>query len=318
MSIELPLVSIVAICYNQASYAVETLDSIIAQTYPHIQLIIIDDCSTDNSVEVIQNWIDENNVDCEFVIHSENLGVTKTCNDGLRMVKGKYYQLIACDDILNPNKIEKQVQLLEENNHVAMVYSDVFLIDQDSNVTDDSLLKMTSYFPNLPTGDIFSELAKDNFIPAPSVLIKSLVPDNIGFYDESLLYEDYDMFLRISRSYDILYIKENLAKYRTIPNQLSQVTKQNGIKELVRTKARLKHIGIKDEWDKTILIEIVRSVDGAMLIDRELTLEILKITLLYFKNCWLKLRFMALKLGLPSILVAKIFFKLRKFDSLYG
>ena len=73
-----PLVSIVALCYNHESYLKETLDSILNQTYKNIQLIIIDDCSKDNSISLIKNWIHKNKVECVFIAHKENRGVCKS------------------------------------------------------------------------------------------------------------------------------------------------------------------------------------------------------------------------------------------------
>ncbi len=219
----MPLVSIGAVCYNQARFVVETLESIRKQTYPNIQLIIIDDCSTDNSVEVIQNWIDEHHVDCEFVKHEVNLGVTKTCNDGLRRVKGKYYQLIACDDIMMPEKIEKQVEILNtSSDDVAMVFSDAELLVQDGLCYGKTFIQLFRQFKDTPSGWIFGELLEGNYIPAPSVLIKSEVIRQIGNYDEKIGYEDYDMWLRISAQYRIIFDSYISCKYRIHESNMSK------------------------------------------------------------------------------------------------
>ena len=85
-----PLVSIVAICYNHEKFVKETLDSILHQTYSNIQLIIIDDCSQDNSVSEIKNWIKMNSVDCVFIERTENSGLCKNLNEGIVVSKGKY------------------------------------------------------------------------------------------------------------------------------------------------------------------------------------------------------------------------------------
>lgn len=314
---ELPLVSIIAICYNQAKYAIETLDSILSQTYPNIQLIIIDDCSTDNSVEVIEKWIEEKKVVCEFVRHAENWGVTRTCNDGLRRVKGKYYQVIACDDVLKSYKIERQVIIFEKNDALALLYSDVNLIDQNSKRVKKSFLMQNRHFPDMPQGKVFTELLINNFIPAPSLLIRYSVINYVGAYDENLPYEDYDMLLRICRDNSIGYMHETLVKYRILNGQLSEESINDGKKLLTRSIARMKHVGIKATWDRMILKELVSSIDKAMNLNRDFSLKILAYSKRYFYGFRLFSREILLKSGLPMVIVAKISFKLRKFDLLF-
>ena len=104
MFISPPLVSIIALCYNQEEFLCETLESIKAQTYKNLELIIIDDCSTDQSVKKIESWIKANNHNCNFITNKENLGLVKSLNIAVKKCKGKYYSLIACDDIYLPKK----------------------------------------------------------------------------------------------------------------------------------------------------------------------------------------------------------------------
>ena len=109
-----PIVTVVALCYNQEKYVIETLDSIAEQTYSNIQLIIADDFSKDNSSIKIMDWIqNHSDLDITIIQNKSNLGVTKTLNKCIDIAKGKYYQAIACDDILMPHKIEKMVKALE-------------------------------------------------------------------------------------------------------------------------------------------------------------------------------------------------------------
>ncbi|WP_303813338.1 glycosyltransferase family A protein, partial [Apibacter mensalis] len=95
MDKELPLVSIVAINYNNSKHLVETLDSIDQQTYKNIELIIVDDCSTDDSVKKIDQWLLTYNKPFQFIKHIENKGICKTINDGYKVAKGKYISSIA-------------------------------------------------------------------------------------------------------------------------------------------------------------------------------------------------------------------------------
>lgn len=226
---DIPLVSIVAICYNQSKYVIETLDSIIAQTYSNIQLIIIDDCSTDNSIEIINKWIRHCYINCDFVKHSKNLGISKSCNDGLQRVKGNYYQIISCDDIIFSDKIEKQVAQLERNGKAAVIFSDAILMNEDSKWLYEGprfIQRNRLIFETLGE-NIFYELISKNFIPAPSVLIRTRMVNKIDNYDESISFEDWDLWLRLSENNDFLFYKKPTALYRVHSSNLTHILQTN-------------------------------------------------------------------------------------------
>src|ERR1700712_4836961 len=99
---DLPLVSVGVFSYNYAMYVLDTLDSIHVQSYPHIELFVVDDGSTDNSVELIKQWIEDNNVDCTFIIYPENRGRNTAINNYITEATGKYIVIFASDDEMNP------------------------------------------------------------------------------------------------------------------------------------------------------------------------------------------------------------------------
>ncbi|WP_278009104.1 glycosyltransferase family 2 protein [Flavobacterium gyeonganense] len=104
----LPLVSIICLCYNHEQFVVESLNSVLNQNYENIELIIADDCSTDNSKQVIQEWL-KNHAGVTFVSNETNLGNTKTFNKVLQLAKGDYIIDLATDDILLTDCVEKQI-----------------------------------------------------------------------------------------------------------------------------------------------------------------------------------------------------------------
>ncbi len=105
---ERPLITVAVFCYNNAQRVTETLDSIIGQAYSPIELIIVDDHSTDNSVEVINNWSGKTDVQCIKLFHAKNTGVCKGVNEVLQTCKGKYIAFIG-DDIMLPHKLENDI-----------------------------------------------------------------------------------------------------------------------------------------------------------------------------------------------------------------
>ena len=101
-----PLVSIIVITYNSSKYVLETLESAKAQTYQNIELIVSDDCSTDNTVEICHNWIEQNKerfVRTELITVEKNTGIAPNCNRGVKAAKGEWVKLIAGDDVLHQN-----------------------------------------------------------------------------------------------------------------------------------------------------------------------------------------------------------------------
>ena len=238
---DLPLVSIAAINYNNSKYILETLESIRNQTYPNIELIIVDDCSTDDCVAIIENWLSTYNGQYKFIRHEVNKGVCATCNSGLANATGKYFSLIATDDLVLPEKITGQVQILEASDTaVAGIYSDAYLIDDNSMPLPGVFIDNHRSFVTRPGGNIYEVLLQGNYIPAMTVLIKKQVFDDIGGFDENLAYDDYDMWLRIARKYQMLFSDFISCKYRIRPGSLSSTIKNWNLSDV---KIFLKHVG---------------------------------------------------------------------------
>ena len=212
------LVTIICLCYNQEKYVVESLFSAIHQDYPFIEVIIVDDFSTDNSKEVIEKWlIDYPTI--QFIANETNLGSTKSFNKALKLAKGDYIIDLACDDILLPNCISLQLKAFHESKfkNIGIVYGNAELINEKGNF-------YFHYFPvdsnkktieTRATGDIYlSVLSGGNSICSVSSMVKKSVFDTLNGYDENLAYEDLDLWIRASRLYDFDYIDEILIKKR--------------------------------------------------------------------------------------------------------
>ena len=112
-ALEQPLVSIIVITYNSSKYVLETLESAKAQTYQNIELIVSDDCSTDNTVEICREWIEKNKkrfLRTELITSEKNTGIPANCNRGVKAAQGEWVKLIAGDDILCNNCIEANIE----------------------------------------------------------------------------------------------------------------------------------------------------------------------------------------------------------------
>lgn len=219
-----PLVTVIAVCYNHARFVIECLDSIRNQTYPHMQIIIMDDCSQDDSVEIIRDWIARYGIECKFIAHQKNQGLCRTLNEALSHADGKYVSLIATDDLWLPDKIICQVEVMEKlPDSVAVLYGDTYLINEAGAPLPGLILdQCRDNLGTPPVGNIFPVLLEVNTIPALTALIRRSCYEKVGYYDENLRYEDWDMWLRIAQSFSFAYAPEPLSKYRQVATSMQR------------------------------------------------------------------------------------------------
>lgn len=244
-----PLVTIVALCYNHSRYVLETLESIRRQTYPHLQVIVVDDCSKDDSVQVVRNWLQQEQLNWVFVPHATNMGITKTLNETLDLAQGKYYKVIACDDVLLPHFISTMVERFEQlPEDYALLYSDVQTIDEHSEIFGTTPFTERGWDTDdkVPSGKLFDLLAGWCFIPAVGTFMRTRVLQEIRF-DESLMVEDWDMWLQISKKYLIKGIAPSLGYYRIHSASMYQQKSPAYRDHELRTLE--KHLGFSEKGD---------------------------------------------------------------------
>lgn len=215
---EQPLVTVIVVSYNHASYITECLNSIKNQTYKNIQLIVGDDASPDNSAEIFKNWLINNKYTAETNFHSQNTGLAEMLNECIKLVKGKYIKLIAADDYLHSEFLEKCVKILEsKDDQFAVVFSSAYIVEEDKN-----LIEYYGNFDFYKDEHQFRKLEKTrNFIPALSALIKTKALLETGSYNKDILLEDYDKWLQINEKYFFAFIPEHLAYYRKHEENIS-------------------------------------------------------------------------------------------------
>ena len=218
-----PLVSTIVLCHNQSRFVLDTLESVKAQTYKNTQLIIVDDCSSDDSVAVIEGWLRRNGVRCTFIRHTENQGICKSLNHALAVAKGKYISMTASDDLWLSDKLERQVEIMEaQPENIGMLYSDAFQIDENSDPLPGMFIETHRKLREIPQGQILDTLLQENFIPAMTTLVRRRCYERLGFFDENLRWEDWDMWLRIARHYSFVYSPIPSAKYRRHSQSFTQ------------------------------------------------------------------------------------------------
>lgn len=212
-----PLVTIICVCYNQARFVTEALDSVVAQTYQHIELIVIDDGSSDGSSKVIKQWIAAH-PETVMLLNGANIGYCKTFNKAAALAKGKYLIDLAADDILLPNRVEVGVKALESTPLAGVTFSDAEHVDEAG-------IKISLHSDRFPhaiilSGDIYEKLIARFFICSPTMMFSRAMFNELGGYDETLMYEDFDFWIRSSRKYHYIYTPEVLVKKRKVAGSL--------------------------------------------------------------------------------------------------
>ena len=219
-----PLVSIIAVCYNQEEFLKFTLDSIQNQTYSNLEVLIIDSYSKDNSYKLIEEYIISNNLgNWKVFKQSKPTTICQNLNYGLSQISGEFYQVISCDDVILPNKIESQIANLSSNQiEYGLIYGDYSHIDEHGIlIQEDSLVLRKKGFSEgkfPPTGFVFCTILGSWYIHTLTCLIRTDAARSIGGYDETLSYEDTDFILRLSRSFPFLASLDETAHYRILSN----------------------------------------------------------------------------------------------------
>lgn len=252
----LPLVSIIAIAYNHEKFLEEALDSIISQTYPEIEIIIVDACSKDQSVSKIENWIAKNpEARVKTIFQSSTKKITENANDALKLVEGEFYQILSCDDVLMPQKIEDQVKVFQESDEkLGVVYCDAEKINDESEPLNQPTFFQERNWTSasqLPSGMIFPMLLMDYFIIAPTVLVKKECTLKVGGYNPESMMEDLDLFLKMAQQFSFKGVFQVGVKYRVLETSLLRST-DPFYRQATRLKIYSEYLGQNGEWDRFI------------------------------------------------------------------
>lgn len=208
----MPLISVIMLSYNHYEYVECAINSVIEQSYQDWELIIIDDCSTDGSQQLIKS-LSENDKRIRVIYHETNRGIPASTNEGVDLALGKFFAFIDSDDIWYPEKLARQIAILEADEDLV-VWSDGDIIDEKGSPTGQRFTEMHEAQSSKKSGDIFESLIERNYIFQSSFIMKK--GNSIGIrYNEELKYlNDYQFVVDLSRKFRFYFIEESLAKYR--------------------------------------------------------------------------------------------------------
>ena len=212
-----PAVSVIIRTYNRAVLLQQAIQSVLGQTFQDFEIIVVNNSSTDNTIEVVKSFKDER----IRIINTRNKGIiAKSRNVGLKESQGDYIAFLDDDDLWCPEKLEIQVEYLRKHPEYYLVYSNAWIIDETG--ARKGLIMDLELFKE---GEIFKYLVKCNFIPQLTVLMKREVFDNIGFFNEDhsvVPVDDYEYWLRVALQYKIGFVEEPLARYRVHSGGMSR------------------------------------------------------------------------------------------------
>ena len=231
MNYKKDFVSIIIPTYNCKEYLLEAINNCLEQTYKKIEIIVVDDGSTDGTKEIIANTYNQNNV---IYFYKTNGGLSSARNSGLEIALGEFVQFLDSDDLLICTKIEKQVEFLKANTDIFGVYCGTkYFRNSIDNVVFSNFIKHK--------GQIYKNLAWGNFITVNSMLSRRI--DNL-YFDETLRsLEDWDYWVRISeQKKKISYINDFLCYVRLHNNNMSK-DRRRMVKNVVMVLEKMKKNG---------------------------------------------------------------------------
>lgn len=253
----IPLVSILIPYYNHNNFIQYTLNSILEDTYQNKEIIIINDGSTIKDDSNITKWIDKHKSKINIKYMSrKNLGVTKTLNELISLSSGKYILLCASDDYLINDTISHRISILEKNPSKLMLLSDAIVVDNNNNKLYDSSLSGL-YNANLDkyTKDdgLKEEIIKNWSVAGATHLINKELYNKVGLYNENMIVEDFDFFLRVVAKNYILFYNQKVSAYRQHDTNVSNDKEKEFLMKKDILSASSTHIKLFDEPYKGML-----------------------------------------------------------------
>lgn len=241
---QVDLVSVVLPTYNRANYLVDAIESVLNQTYRQVELIVIDDGSTDNTSEVVAPFLNDGRM---RYVEQKNSGAASARNHGIALSAGRFVAFIDSDDVWEKDKLEIQLSIMNALPDVALVCSDFSSRDREGRVEPSHIKSYFSVFDdydlsyldvfghtltecisglekglNVYWGKVYEAMVFGNFILTSTCLCRREVFNQVGVFNtkyETL--EDYDLYLRMTRQFEAAFVDKPLVRYRYSKNQLS-------------------------------------------------------------------------------------------------
>ncbi|GAA4321025.1 hypothetical protein GCM10023115_48460 [Pontixanthobacter gangjinensis] len=243
----LPLVSIVVITYNSSDYVIETLESVKRQTYKNIELIISDDFSTDDTIATCKAWLIGNKDKfkrVKIIVPEKNTGIPANCNRGLAQSRGDWIKIIAGDDLLLPNCIQKNIQYVKRHSEKIIFSIAEFFADSENERLGNinrKQLNTVPFFFNLNANSQFLHLLIRNYpMNPPTIFFEKQTLEKLGRFNTEYVNEDFPLYLHATFSgLKLGFFPISTVKYRVHKNSISyNQNREQAISEWKKLKMR--------------------------------------------------------------------------------
>lgn len=259
-------VSVIALTRNHAWCAQNALFRIDAQTYRDVEVIVTDDGSVDSTPDIVDRWRRRTSLPTSFIRHDDRRGVCRTVNEALHLASGSFVAVVSLDDLWFPRHLAFHVELFDEvGAGVAVVYNDSQVIDMHGRVTDPSYMARHTWVGlegrPPPSGDVFEEIVRNNFIATPGVTMRRSAIEEVGGYDEQLLLEDWDMWIRLAERFEYRFDDRLTSRYRLHERGYWQELRRAGLARPSMFQTLVKALGARPEADAHIVKQLRSLVD---------------------------------------------------------
>ncbi len=212
-----PRVTVFIPVYNREQYVGEAIESILAQTFSDFEILVVDDGSTDTSVEKIHSYTDPR---IRLISNKENLGIPKTRNKGVELARGQYMAMLDSDDKAHPERLEKQVAFLDLHPDYAQIGSWCRMMDAQGHV-----LNKIKRQPVLPH-DIHAQFLFRCAMSNRSIMARTAILQEYGYRNDFPRCQDYELHVRLAKKYKLGNIPECLVYGRIHPQQITGQTSE--------------------------------------------------------------------------------------------
>mgnify|MGYP000857531621 CR=1 FL=1 len=263
-------VTVIVTCYNHQAYVEQCLESLAAQTTAPAQILIVDDESSDDSVAVIRNWLSATGHAWDLLAHERNIGLCATLNEALARTTGRFVCNVSSDDWIFPDRIATQAAVMSAApEDTAFVVGDLREVDVAGRLLADHdigrRLRGLEGFEN--RGAFTRRMLEANVVPAPSVMMRTSAVRAVGGWDEHLLFEDYDMWLRLAEIGGVQHSPGLATCWRVLQSSLSHDARRAAQFAEAESAMVSKHLGRDPEWDdiiRTRVADLAASVKPAV------------------------------------------------------
>lgn len=247
--------TLVIVGYKHERYVTTLLESVEAQTMLPARILLVDDDPAGGTAEVAEQYLAESALRVEITRNQVNRGLCTSLNSALEGIDTEYYAYISADDWMLPTRIQHQFDaILAAPSTTAVVYSNAIRVDDSDRELDEDF--KTAYdWPAHRTGRVYTEMSAYNWLPAPSVMLRTQAVRDVGGYDPELFFEDHDLWLRLAVGHDFLCVDEPLVAFRELGSSLGHQQFQTDNPRFVVAYLQIlaKQLGISADIDADML-----------------------------------------------------------------